>query len=1098
MQGKEGYICSRWAVAGKCRMPCRSRRGKGWEKTLSWEEQQFTIGIVGVMSAGKSTLLNALLGRALLPARNLATTAAATYIRHDSDAAQFTVRAACTREALEDACFEPADRALLDAWNDAFPFIEIRGCLPFLRDAGIHGGVTLVDTPGPNNSMNERHGLTTRSVLQSGDISLLLYVWNASQLATWDDRNFLREVEAWRQTSPVPELFVLNRMDCFDPEKESLMESLKKMQRYLAEEEVRFPQIIGTSARLALYFRTREALSPGERERLEDFVDACGRFGDFYERAYANVDPVLDGAFTELVGTLKRAHRMQELSFLNTGVPMLEAVILDHLRRLCPRIVSQKGGRGMHQVVMKHNPYTRTTSVSLDGEDWKNSPLLQHTIGRERLQTWIDVLPEHLKQELNTSEPIALHFYGTPQDCEDVKNCFEAAGGFNVKTESSRAAAPETKREQLMELFETLQKGPFEELRVEKLADSFRREMSPKFEIGVIATMSSGKSTLLNAIMGENILPARNRATTAVITRIRHDPSVQNGFLARSAASEEELKEAEFVPASRKLIDGWNKDPGQHMFIELKGCLPMLRDFKSPLTLVFTDTPGPNSSTNAQHEECTMRLLEGQEQAMILYVLNARQLGTNDDARLLDNVKRVMNRGGRQGHDRFLFVLNQMDALDPDNEESVSDYVDDAVDYLAGHDIRHPVYACASSMAARIIRCPDATETEIGEVEHFFKKVQRSDALHLERFTNASLWVRREVEEQINRAKDDTDRALVHSGIPTIEAIIREYLYKHALPMKIASGYNILKGRFDTLADITKLEREVSSDEEKLGELSQEIKTIEERRKDRAFLDSAIQGFQKMTVTDFACYRDMNARIDQMYTDFQTQLGKYSKDVESQWEAKQVREKILDLMRRNLDGLGRELRNTFSEIKLECQKLIMTYYAEYLKKLGEGTSSFSSFLKDMQNNFSLDLQADVKGIDVYSRREKRQVGTRRVPDIIWYNPFTWFDYKEVPVYETVTVYKTARMINDVKEQCRKTMMEASQAFNQASGDMMRDIISESVEKINAADAYMREKFDSLNAMNQDKEMMERRIKELDDEIRWLKSMNEQISAVMEI
>ena len=1079
-------------------MPCRSRRGKGWEKTLSWEEQQFTIGIVGVMSAGKTTLLNALLGRALLPARNLATTAAATYIRHDSDAAQFTVRAACTREALEDACFEPADRALLDAWSDAFPFIEIRGCLPFLRDAGIHGGVTLVDTPGPNNSMNERHGLTTRSVLQSGDISLLLYVWNASQLATWDDRNFLREVEAWRQTSPVPELFVLNRMDCFDPEKESLTEGLKKMQCYLAEEEVRFPQIIGTSARMALYFRTREALTSRERGRLKDFVEACGRSGDFYERAYANVDPVLDGAFTELVGTLKREHRMQELSFLNTGVPMLEAVILDHLRRLCPRIVSQKGGRGMHQVVVKHNPYTRTTSMSVDGEDWGNTPLLQHTIGRERLQTWIDVLPEHLKQELNTSEPIELRFYGTPQDCEDVKNCFEAAGGFEVKTESSRAAEPETKREQLMELFEALQKGPFKELRDEALADRFRREMSPKFEIGVIATMSSGKSTLLNAIMGENILPARNEATTAVITRIRHDPSVQNGFLARSAASEEELKEAEFVPASQELLNSWNDEPGQHMFIELEGCLPMFRDFKNALTLVFTDTPGPNSSTNAQHEECTMRLLEGQEQAMILYVLNGQQLGISDDARLLDNVRRLMESGGRQGHDRFLFVLNQMDAIDPDNGESISRTVENAVNYLAGHDIRHPVYVCASGVVARTLRCPHATRKERRLMDDFCEETEERDALHLERFTNASLWVRREVEGQMERAEHDTDRALVHSGIPTIEAIIREYLYKHALPMKIAAGYNLMKGRFDALADIAGLETEFYADKEEFRKLSQEIKIIKERQKDRAFMDFVIQGFQKMTVSDFTCYNDMNGRIDQMFADFETELGKYSNKIYSQQGAEQVRKEILDLVRRNLDGMGRELRSTFSEIKFECQKIIMAYYTEYMTKLGEGSSFFSSFLKDMQNNFFLDLQADVKGIGVYSSKETKYVGTRKERDGIWYNPFSWFRYKEVPVYETVTVYETARMINDVKALCRKKMIEANQAFDQASGDMMRNIINNAVEKINAADAYIREKFDSLDAMNQDKETMRRRINELDDEIRWLKRMDEKLSTVLEV
>lgn len=752
----------------------------------------------------------------------------------------------------------------------------------------------------------------------------------------------------------------------------------------------------------------------------------------------------------------------------------------------------------MHQVVVKHNPYTRATSMSVNGEDWGNTPLLRQTIGRERLQAWIDILPEHLKQELNTSEPIELCFYGTPQDCEDVKNCFEAAGGFKVNTESSRAAAPETKREQLMELFEALQQGPFKEFRDEALADRFRREMSPKFEIGVIATMSSGKSTLLNAIMGENILPARNEATTAVITRIRHDPSVQNGFLARSAASEEDLKDAEFVPASQALLNSWNDEPGQHMFIELEGCLPMLRDFENALTLVFTDTPGPNSSTNAQHEECTMRLLEGQEQAMILYVLNGQQLGISDDARLLDNVRRLMESGGRQGHDRFLFVLNQMDAIDPDNGESISRTVENAVNYLAGHDIRHPVYACASGMVARTLRCLHATRKERGIMDGFCAETEERDALHLERFTNASLWVRREVEEQMNRAEHGTDRALVHSGIPTIEAIIREYLYKHALPMKIASGYDIMKGRFDALADIAELETEFYSDKAEFRKLSQEIKTIKERQKDRAFMESVIQGFQKMTVTDFTCYNTMNARIDQQYADFETELGKYSNKIYSQQEAEQVRKEILDLVQWNLGTMGRELRNAFSEIKFECQKCIMAYYTEYMKKLGEGTSCLSSLLMDMQNNFSLDLQADVKRIDVYSRKERKCLGTRKEWNGKWYNPFSWFSRKEVPVYETVTVYETARMINDVKALCRKKMIEANQAFDQASGDMMLDIINNAVEKINAADAYIREKFDSLDAMNQDKETMRRRINELNDEIRWLKRMDKKLSTVLEV
>lgn len=55
---------------------------------------------------------------------------------------------------------------------------------------------------------------------------------------------------------------------------------------------------------------------------------------------------------------------------------------------------------------------------------------------------------------------------------------------------------------------------------------------------------------------------------------------------------------------------------------------------------------------------------------MILYVLNATQIATNDDNALLKSVAEAMKTGGRQSNERFMFILNKADAFDPGKGES--------------------------------------------------------------------------------------------------------------------------------------------------------------------------------------------------------------------------------------------------------------------------------------------------------------------------------------------------------------------------------------------------------------------------------------------
>ncbi|MBW5390902.1 hypothetical protein E6A51_12060, partial [Brachyspira hampsonii] len=46
---------------------------------------------------------------------------------------------------------------------------------------------------------------------------------------------------------------------------------------------------------------------------------------------------------------------------------------------------------------------------------------------------------------------------------------------------------------------------PFEELKEEKIIEQFNEDIGKEFELAVVATMSSGKSTLLNAFLGREL-----------------------------------------------------------------------------------------------------------------------------------------------------------------------------------------------------------------------------------------------------------------------------------------------------------------------------------------------------------------------------------------------------------------------------------------------------------------------------------------------------------------------------------------------------------------------------------------------------------------
>lgn len=188
----------------------------------------------------------------------------------------------------------------------------------------------------------------------------------------------------------------------------------------------------------------------------------------------------------------------------------------------------------------------------------------------------------------------------------------------------------------------------------------------------ILGCMSSGKSTLLNAMLGRGVFPAGNRATTAQVFRIIHDPWCGENVCRNPSESDE------WYPLTSDRLASYNGTMRENVPADIRLCLPHLQKKR---TIVFYDTPGPNTSRHDGHRGETYFALEKLPLTHVFLVLDMAQLHTRDEEALLRDLGRV---SALRGGVPVLVILNKADVIDVE-KESVTDIVHDVRDTVLQH-----------------------------------------------------------------------------------------------------------------------------------------------------------------------------------------------------------------------------------------------------------------------------------------------------------------------------------------------------------------------------------------------------------------------------
>ena len=179
------------------------------------------------------------------------------------------------------------------------------------------------------------------------------------------------------------------------------------------------------------------------------------------------------------------------------------------------------------------------------------------------------------------------------------------------------------------------------------------------FQVAVIALMKSGKSTLLNAWIGEEYLPSGTLAETMRVVRILHDANATTGTLI-----EDDEIEATGSNESKEYLrcqnDTYRKSNEiNEKEIKLRVRMESLKDKTlHEYGFEILDTPGTNEAGTPVLRTVVDRLLKSVD--VIIYLLDYTKLGTNDEEQVFLNLQ-DWRHDLTHNSDRLFFVVNKID-----------------------------------------------------------------------------------------------------------------------------------------------------------------------------------------------------------------------------------------------------------------------------------------------------------------------------------------------------------------------------------------------------------------------------------------------------
>lgn len=247
--------------------------------------------------------------------------------------------------------------------------------------------------------------------------------------------------------------------------------------------------------------------------------------------------------------------------------------------------------------------------------------------------------------------------------------------------------------------------------------------------VSFCGTFKSGKSSLINALLGTQLLPVRISSATAVVTRVYYSEKPE-AYVIRKNADNSLQKDSifpeeisQYILLKEKNLHGVRISNIQEVGIGIPH--PLLRQ-----GIVLVDTPGLDD--DKQLSEISFHEMQNADLAVIIY--NATKFMSMDEKRAASRLADLL--GGN-----VLFVINKMDMVK--DRESLTDVVHF---YLSG--FGNPIIG----MNPTVYTSAEASGLDIGQLESNLKRLTSEPLKYRLSFHSRAHILSQKIEQAMNEA----------------------------------------------------------------------------------------------------------------------------------------------------------------------------------------------------------------------------------------------------------------------------------------------------------------------------------------------------------
>ncbi|WP_443738905.1 dynamin family protein [Treponema sp.] len=485
---------------------------------------------------------------------------------------------------------------------------------------------------------------------------------------------------------------------------------------------------------------------------------------------------------------------------------------------------------------------------------------------------------------------IEIYFKGTKMDFDDFSTMVDY---YNRKNENTKFSLienfeqlpsvsksfediKETSKEILDNLQEDIDcesdakiKSQFSALRneVEKAATS----KSAPIHLCFIGAYSTGKSTLINSLIGARLLPKADEAKTAKIFKIINSEKIQITLLINgqeeivierneSTLNLEHIKtcsDAEFKKSINSIITEAIKNEKNSVETQIHSILDWLNEqdlitevsvyyplsFMGNTPCVIYDTPGTDSDDNVAHEATLKQILNRQKNSILFIVLSPTKTEGRGNKVLFDLLNKAENdeentNGINLSMERCFYIYNMADMLDSESfkngiakktltltqgnsqDEQEANPIEKKIIQLNNH--RTYLTSATWGLAASKLGNVSEDDKEI----YLFKSKKRK--LYEKNLSTSELNLKRQL-EYINEEKevDEEKSLLMASGIYTLQRDIHDYTFKYSTAIYAHSFFQSIWNPIDDFKQKTENLR--TNLEKNVKELTEEKTQLEDK-----------------------------------------------------------------------------------------------------------------------------------------------------------------------------------------------------------------------------------------------------------------------------